>query len=210
MRKEGFALGNSSCLKIQRFKRDLSYHLLLFIVIDILQLGQFFAAYFVYLLIALLSKGGAHGTEMAWFSAVEAKFLFNAAFAFFWGELGDLDRIHDHGVGVVGLGVGGVGEGVVGLMRRPRVPLGDVVGALPLSLEGDSLLVPFVDGGGDGVHRHDSAHERWWDSGGEVSDQDIRVRDVGEGDMVFEGGNVFRQGGGVIVVFLALLHSLGG
>ena len=124
----------------------------------------------MYLLVALLSKGGACSTEMAGFSAAEAKFLFNAAFAFFWGELGDLDRIHDHGVGVVGLGVGGVGEGVVGLMGRPRVPLGDVIGALPLSLEHDSLLVPFVDGRGDGVHRHDSAHEWWWDSSGEVPD----------------------------------------
>ena len=70
----------------------------------------------MYLLIALLSKGGAHGTEMAWFSAVEAEFFLNAALVFFWGEFGDLDRIHDHGVGVVGLGVGGVGEGVVGLV----------------------------------------------------------------------------------------------
>ena len=104
IRKEGFALGNSSCLKIQRFERNFSYHLLLFIVIDLLQFGQFFAAYFVYLLIAFLSKGGASGTEMAGFSAAEAQFLFNAMFAFFWGELGDLDRIHDHGVGVVGLG----------------------------------------------------------------------------------------------------------
>ena len=147
---------------------------------------------------------------MAGFSAAKAKFLLNATFAFFWGKLGDLDCIHDHSVGVVGLGVGGVREGVVGLMRRPRVSLGDVVGALPLGLEGDGLLVPFVDGGGDGVHGHDSAQEWWWDSCREVSDQDIGVGDIGKGDMVLKGGNVFRQRGGVRVVLLALLHSLGG
>ena len=119
IREEGFALGNSSCLKIQRFKRNLSYHLLLFVIVDLLQLGQLFAAYFVYLLVALLSEGRACGTEVARFSAAEAEFLFDAAFAFFWGKLGDLDRIHDHGVRVMGLGVGGVREGVVGLMGRP-------------------------------------------------------------------------------------------
>ena len=107
---------------------------------------------------------------MAGFSAAKAKFLFNAMFAFLWGELGDFDRIHDHGVRVVGLGVGGVRERVVGLMGRPRVPFGDVVGSLPLGLESDSLFVPFVDGGGGGVHRHDSVHERWGDSSGEVPD----------------------------------------
>ena len=147
---------------------------------------------------------------MAGFSAAKAKFLFNAMFAFFWGELGDFDRIHDHDVGVVGLGAGGVREGVVGLMGRPRVSLGDVVGSLPLGLESDSLLVPFIDGGGDGVHRHDPAHKWRGNSSGEVPDQDVRVRNVGEGDVVLEGGNIFRQRGGVGVVFLALLHSLGG
>ena len=110
MRKEGFALGNSSCLKIQGFKRNLSYHLLLLIVIDLFQLRQLFAAYFLYLLVPLLSEGGACGTEVARFLAAKAEFLFNAAFAFFWSELRDLDRVYDHGVRVMGFGVGG-GEG---------------------------------------------------------------------------------------------------
>ena len=109
IRKEEFALGNSSCLKIQGFKRDLSYHLLLFVIVDLLQLGQFFAAYFVHLLVGLLSEGGARGTKMAGFSAAKAELFLNAAFAFFWGKFGDLDRINDHSVGVVGLG-GGVRE----------------------------------------------------------------------------------------------------
>ena len=164
----------------------------------------------MYLLIALLSEGGACGTKVAGFSAAEAELLFNAVFAFFWGELGDLDRIHNHGVRVVGLGVGGVGEGVVGLMGRSRVSLGDVVSALPLSLESDGLLVPFVDGRGDSVHGHDVAHERGWDSCGEVSDQDVGVRDISEGDVVFKGGDILHQGGGVRVILFALLHSLGG
>ena len=163
----------------------------------------------MYLLVGFLGEGGTCGTKVAGFSAAKAEFLFNATFAFFRGKLGDLNRVYDHGVGVVSLGGGGVREGVVGLMGRPRVSLGDVVGALPLSLESDSLLVPFVDGRGDGVHRHDAAHERGWNSCGEVSDQDIGVGDIGEGDVVFERGNVFRQGGGVGVVLL-LLHSLGG
>ena len=79
-----------------------------------------------------------------------------------------------------------------------------------MGLESDRLLVPFVDGGGDGVHGHDSAHKWRWDSCEEVSDQDIGVRDIGKGDVVLKGGNVFRQRGGVRVVLLALLHSLGG
>ena len=78
IRKEEFALGNSSCLKIQGFERNLSYPFFFFVIIDLLQLGQLFAAYFVYLLVAFLSEGSACGTEVARFSAAEVKFLFNA------------------------------------------------------------------------------------------------------------------------------------
>ena len=163
----------------------------------------------MYLLVALLSEGGACGTEVAGFSAAKAELLFNATFAFFRRELRDLDRIYDHGVGVVGLGGRGVGERMVGLMGGPRVSLGDIVGAFPLSLERDGLLVPFVDGRGDGIHGHDAAHERRWDSCGKIADQDVGVGDIGEGNMVFESGNIFRQGGRVGVVLL-LLHSLSG
>ena len=86
---------------------------------------------------------------------------------------------------------------MVGLMGGLQISLGNVVGSLPLGLESDGFLVPFFDGGGDGVHGHDSAHEWWWDSCGEVSDQDIGVGDIGKGYMVLECGNIFHQGGGV-------------
>ena len=80
----------------------------------------------------------------------------------------------------MGFGIQGVGEGVVGLVGGLRVSFGDVISSFPLGLEGDGLFVPFVDGGRNSVHGHDSAHERWWNSCGEVSNQGIRVRDVGE------------------------------
>ena len=141
---------------------------------------------------------------------MEAKLFLDVAFAFFWGKLRDFDGIDDHGVGVVGFGVRGVGEGVVGLVGGLRVAFGDVIGSFPLGLEGDGLLVPFVDGGRNNVHGHDLVHEQWWNSCGEVSDQDVRVGDVGEGYVVFEGGDILHQRGGVQVVFLTLLHALGG
>ena len=39
------------------------------------------------------------------------------------------------------------------------VPFGNFFSSFPLGLEGDSFLVPIIDGGGNSVHRHDSAHE---------------------------------------------------
>ena len=141
---------------------------------------------------------------------MEAEFPFDAVSAFFQGELRDFDGVDNHGVGVMDFGIRGVGEGVVGLVGGLRVSFGDVIGSFPLGLEGDSLLVPFVDGGGNSVHGHDSAHERRWNPCGKVSDQDVCVGDVGKSYVVFEGGNIFHQGGGVQVVFLTLLHALGG
>ena len=61
------------------------------------------------------------------------------------------------------------------------VPPGDVISSLPLSLEGDCFLVPVIDGGGYSVHGHDAMHQRWWNSCGEISNQDIGIRDIGEG-----------------------------
>ena len=92
-RKEGFALWNSSCLKIQRFERNLSHHFLFFVIIDLLQLQQLLTADFLYFLVAFLSEGRACGTEMARFPAAEPEFLLNTMFAFLWGKFGDFDGI---------------------------------------------------------------------------------------------------------------------
>ena len=62
---------------------------------------------------------------------------------------------------------------MVGLMSRFRVPFGDFFGMFPLDLEGDGLLVPVIDGGGDHGHGHDLAHEGRGDSGREVSNKDV-------------------------------------
>ena len=98
---------------------------------------------------------------------------------------------------------------MVGLMGGLGVSFGNVVSPLPLGLESDGLLVPFIDGRGDGVHGHDAAHEWGWDSCRKIADQDVGVGNIGKGDVVLEAGNIFRQRGGVGVVLL-LLHSLGG
>ena len=42
---------------------------------------------------------------MSGFSGMEAEFLFNAALAFFWGKLRDLDGIDDHGVRIMSFGI---------------------------------------------------------------------------------------------------------
>ena len=101
IQREGFVLGNSSCLKIQRFERNFSHHFVLFIVVYLLQLGKFFAADFLHLGISFLGKGRAGSAGVSRFSTTEAEFLLDATFAFFWGELGDLDSVDDHGVGVM-------------------------------------------------------------------------------------------------------------
>ena len=99
---------------------------------------------------------------------------------------------------------------MVGLVRGFRVSFGNVICSFPLGLEGDGLLIPLVDGGGNGVHRHDSAHQGRRDSCGEISNQDVGIGDVGGGYVVFEGGNIFHQGGEVGVVLDVLHHALGG
>ena len=49
-------------------------------------------------------------------------------------------------------------EWYICFMRHLGVPPGDVVGMFPQGLEGNGLLIPVVDGGGDGIHGHDVAH----------------------------------------------------
>ena len=61
-----------------------------------------------------------------------------------------------------------------------RVSFGDLLSMFPLGLERNGLFVPVIDGGGDHIHGHDSAHEGGRDSGGEVSDKDILIGDACE------------------------------
>ena len=102
--------------------------------------------------------------------AAEAKSFLHAFLTFFSGELSDLDDVYVHAVRISSFG--GSGEGMVGLVSRFGVPFGDLLGVLPLGLERNSLLIPVVDGRGDSVHRHDSAHEGGRDAGGEISDKE--------------------------------------
>ena len=146
---------------------------------------------------------------MSGFSAVEAEFLLNASFAFFRGEFGAFDGIHDHGVRIMVFGGQDSGERVVCLVRHLGVPLGYVVSSLPLSLEGNGFLVPVIYGGGDSAHGHDLTHERRGNSCREVSDQDVGITNIGESDLILEGRDIFYMGGGVHIV-LVLSHSFGG
>ena len=79
----------------------------------------------------------------------------------------------------------------------------------PLGLEGNGLLVPVIDGGGDSVHGHDLAHEGRGDANGEIPDEDVLVSDFGKGGVVLEVGYVFNEGWGIGVVF-PLVHAFGG
>ena len=74
-----------------------------------------------------------------------------------------------------------------------------------MSLEGDGLLVPVINGGGDGVHRHDSVHEGGRDAGKEVSNKNILVSDACEGRVVFKMRDILNRDWGVGVV-LSLGH----
>ena len=54
----------------------------------------------------------------------------------------------------------------------------------------DSLGVPFVDCGGDGVHSIDSFYERGSDSSREEVDEGVFMGDFAKGNMVFELGDI--------------------
>ena len=120
----------------------------------------------------------AFGTHVPGLSAMEAESFLHAFLAFFCREFPYFDDIYVHGIGVTSFAGGG--EGVVGLMSRFGVPLGDFFSAFPLGLERDGLLVPVIDGRGDSIHGHDLVHEGGRDSGGEVSDEDILIGDICE------------------------------
>ena len=144
---------------------------------------------------------------MSGLSATKAESFLHAFLAFLSREFPYFDNIYVHGIGVTSFGGGG--KGVVGLMGRFRVSFGDFFSAFPLGLERDGLFVPVIDGRGDSVHGHDSAHEGGRDSGGEVSDKDILVGDACKHRVVFKVRNIFDEGWGVSVV-LPFGHAFGG
>ena len=90
----------------------------------------------------------------------------------------------------------------------------DFVGAIPLGLEMNGLFVPDFDGGGNGIHRHDSAHEGGGNPSRVVSDEDVFVINVRHSYVVLEEGGVFSEGWGVFVspsvLSWFLYHLFGG
>ena len=79
--------------------------------------------------------------------------------SFIRSEFRYFDDIDVHGVGVTSLGGGGRGEGVVHEVGRFLVAAEDLFHSFPLGLEMDGAVVPFINGGRDSVHGHDSFHE---------------------------------------------------
>jgi len=157
-------------------------------------------------------ESGVDVTEVSRFSAAEAESFFLASFAFFGGEFGDFYGVYVHSVGVMRFR-GGWGERLVGVGRFDVSP-SDFVGAVPLGLEMDGLLIPVADGGRDGVHRHDASHEGGGNPGRVISDKNIFVVDGGHGYVVLKEGGVFCEGWGVFISSSILSgfldHSLGG
>ena len=118
---------------------------------------------------------GTFGAQVSRFAATKAESFLNAFFMLFGREFSDFDNVDVHGIRV--LSFDRSGERLVGLMGRFGVLFGDFVGMLPLGLEGDGILIPVIDGGGDCVHGHDMAHEGERDTGREISNSVMPVRE---------------------------------
>jgi len=114
---------------------------------------------------------------------MKAESLFLALFAFFGSEFGDFDSVNVHCIGVTSFQGGG--EHMVGVRRFDVSPC-DFISMIPLSLEVDCLFVPVTDGGGDGVHGHDVAHEGGRNSSGVVSNKDVSIINFGHSYVVLE------------------------
>ena len=140
-------------------------------------------------------------------SAPKAESFLNTSLALLSGEFANFDNINIHGIRVSGFGRSR--KGLVELMGRFGVSLGDSFSTLPLGLEGDGFLIPIVDGGGDCVHGHDAVHEGGGDAGGEISGKNILVSDACKGGVVFEVGNILDEGWEIGVV-LPFGHAFGG
>ena len=192
-------------LKIHSQEGDLPHILVFFIIVNRFQLWKVFhdLSDFGCTILVL----GAFGAHMPGLPTTEAESFLHGFLAFFSHKLSYFDDVHIHGVWVSSFG--GIGEGLVGLMSGSRILFGDFIGAFPLGLEGNGLLIPAVNGSGDGVHGHNLAHEGGRDASREVPDEDILVSDFGEGGIVFEVGYIFNEGRGIGIVF-PLGHVFGG
>jgi len=126
-------------------------------------------------------------------------------FSFFGSEFGDSDGVYVHCIGVTIFRGGECLIGVGGF----DIPLSNFVSAVPLSLEVDGLFVPVVNGGGDGVHGHNVAHEGGGNSCRVVSDEDVFVIDFGHSYIVLEQGGIFGEGWEVLVSSSILPGFLG-
>ena len=136
---------------------------------------------------------------MSGFATFEAKVVVKTPLSFFRGEFLDTDCIYIHGVGVSFLLSMIVVISVV-LEREKGVvsSLGNLIGSFPNMFEVETLLVPFLHGGWDGVHGVDSSHELGGDSSGKEVDQDILAGDSTEGGIVLEFGDVIEDVNSVI------------
>jgi len=137
---------------------------------------------------------------------MKAESLFLASFAFLGGKFGDFDCVNIHCIGVMGFQRGG-GERLIRVGWFDVSP-SDFIGAIPLGLEMNGLFVPVTDGGGNGVHGHDMAHEGGGNPSGIVFDEYIFVINGGHGYVVLEKGGVFCEGWGVLVLLSVLSRFL--
>ena len=189
--------------KILVFKResDPSYSFIV-IIIYLLEVRKFF-----FLVDALdfwfwdRGEDGTVGTIVSCLLTAEAKTFFDANFSFLWSELPNVYDIYVHSVWILGLlsrsrgkirAYGRRGDFVVfGSLRH------NLVGLVPLGLGHLCFGIPFIDGGGYGVHGVNAAHECWVESLGKEGDKDSLVNyptEVGSNFELIDVGKDFILG----------------
>ena len=117
LRRGNFASNKVPILKILVHRREgYPSYSFFFVIIYFLKMGQFlFLGDLLDSRFGCRGEGGAVGTVVAQFSALETKTLFKANLSFLWGELLDIYGIDVHCVWVLGLPSGGW---KVGMYRR--------------------------------------------------------------------------------------------
>lgn len=133
-------------------------------------------------------------SEVSRLTAPKTKSFAHASLALVVGELFKTNGINVHSVGVsrsrrLARNVSFRRRGVEIFLARVKD-----VGAFPLSFEVDGPAVPVVDGGRNGVHRHDSPHEGGINPHSKIIDEDALVGDSTDRDFVFERLDVRFEG----------------